>query len=165
MKFVFRYLQEHMKVILLWVLFVCIFAVIFKLYHLPVAAVLYPAFICLVISVLFAGYSMFKAWKKHQKLTVIQTLPGNVIQNEFDENMKIEDEDYQKIIGNLCREMQILEAEMTNSQSEMIEYYTVWVHQIKTPIASMRLHLEAEDSSLSRKLTSDLLHKIGRAHV
>ena len=41
---------------------------------------------------------------------------------------------------------------------DMIDYYTTWVHQIKTPIASMRLHLKREDTSLSRKLSSDLLH-------
>ena len=38
----------------------------------------------------------------------------------------------------------------------MTDYYTVWAHQIKTPIASMRLTLQNEDSALSRKLTSDL---------
>ena len=41
----------------------------------------------------------------------------------------------------------------------MIDYYTVWAHQIKTPIASMRLHLQNEDSVLSRTLSSDL-HRI-----
>ena len=38
----------------------------------------------------------------------------------------------------------------------MIDYYTVWAHQIKTPIASMRLTLQNEDSALARKLTGDL---------
>ena len=40
--------------------------------------------------------------------------------------------------------------------SDMIDYYTVWAHQIKTPIASMRLQLQNEDSSLSRRLSADL---------
>ena len=38
----------------------------------------------------------------------------------------------------------------------MVEYYTVWAHQIKTPIASMRLQIQSEDSELSRKLDGDL---------
>ena len=37
-----------------------------------------------------------------------------------------------------------------------MDYYTVWVHQIKTPIASMRLLLEKEDSTLSRRLSEEL---------
>ena len=38
----------------------------------------------------------------------------------------------------------------------MMDYYTLWVHQIKTPIASMRLRLQEEDTSRSRVLLSDL---------
>ena len=38
----------------------------------------------------------------------------------------------------------------------MIDYYTVWAHQIKTPIAAMRLTLQNEDTPLTRKLTNDL---------
>jgi len=41
---------------------------------------------------------------------------------------------------------------------EMIDYYTLWAHQIKTPIASMRLTLQNEDSPLARKLMAELFH-------
>ena len=40
--------------------------------------------------------------------------------------------------------------------TDMIDYYTVWAHQIKTPIAAMRLTLQNEDTPLTRKLTNDL---------
>lgn len=39
----------------------------------------------------------------------------------------------------------------------MMEYYTVWAHQIKTPIASMKLSLQGQDSEFARKLSADLL--------
>ena len=38
----------------------------------------------------------------------------------------------------------------------MVEYYTVWAHQIKTPIASMRLQIQSEDTESARKLMGDL---------
>ena len=38
----------------------------------------------------------------------------------------------------------------------MVEYYTVWAHQIKTPIASMRLQLQSEDTDVARRLNGDL---------
>lgn len=38
----------------------------------------------------------------------------------------------------------------------MVDYYTIWAHQIKTPIASMRLTLQNEDTALSRQLTNEL---------
>ena len=41
-------------------------------------------------------------------------------------------------------------------RSEMIEYYTLWVHQIKTPIAAMRLILQEEDTQLHKEAAAEL---------
>lgn len=38
----------------------------------------------------------------------------------------------------------------------MLEYYTIWMHQIKTPIAAMRLILQEEDNPRSRELQAQL---------
>ena len=70
----------------------------------------------------------------------------------------VTDVDYRGIIDHICDEKLETEQNMTKLYDDMIDYYTTWVHQIKTPIASMRLHLKQEDTSLSRKLSSDLLH-------
>ena len=48
------------------------------------------------------------------------------------------------------------EADAARKTAEMVEYYTLWAHQIKTPIAAMRLTLQNEDSPLSRRLTAEL---------
>lgn len=157
MKFVMRYLREHSNIIVMQLLFVCVFALIFYLYHLPIEAILYPTVICLLIGCIFCGYSMLHAYEKHKKLVAMQALHGNVMQELLEGNAKIEEEDYQRIIANLCQEMQLMEDKMTNSYQEMLDYFTVWVHQIKTPITSMRLHLGTEDSPLSQRLKSDLL--------
>ena len=62
----------------------------------------------------------------------------------------------QQMIHELNRmRMEAEEARMT-SYREMADYYTMWVHQIKTPIASMRLTLEGSDSPESRKLSAEL---------
>lgn len=158
MTFPLQYLREHLNIILMQLLFVCIFAVIFCLYHLPLAAVLYPTFICFLLGCLFTAYSIYNAYKKHKRLIVIQALNINAMQDAFTKNTKTEEKDYQYIILKLCQKMQAMEDEMTNSRKKIMDYFTIWVHQIKTPIASMRLHLETEDSKLSRRLTSDLLH-------
>lgn len=78
---------------------------------------------------------------------------------DFPEARSMTEEAYQKIIRMLSEEHMTYRSEMNDKYAEMVEYYTVWAHQIKTPIASMRLHLQNEDSSLSRKLSADL-HRI-----
>ena len=48
------------------------------------------------------------------------------------------------------------ESAAEQKNQDMVDYYTLWVHQIKTPIASMRLTLQNQDTALARKLLSDL---------
>ncbi|MBP3477809.1 MAG: sensor histidine kinase [Lachnospiraceae bacterium] len=158
MIFTFRYLWERRTLIFMQFLFCGIFMMTFYLYHLPLSAVLYPTFICFLIGSFFIGWSVYRAYEKHKKLLSMQSLHMNVLQDAFAENVGTQEKDYQQIILKLCQEMQMAEDKMSNSYKEMIDYFTVWVHQIKTPIASMRLHLETEDSKLARRLKSDLLH-------
>ncbi|MDE6220219.1 MAG: hypothetical protein K2G51_07335 [Lachnospiraceae bacterium] len=49
-------------------LVVCVFAVVFYLYHLPLAAVMYPALICCLLGCLFMGRSICGAYGKHREL-------------------------------------------------------------------------------------------------
>ena len=158
MSFLLRYLREHIRLIVILVVFVCIFALVFALYHLPLAAVMYPVGICLLLGFLLALRPFGAAYNKHKQLTEASTLSGDMIQDKLSEYSRMDDEDYQRIIGKLCQEIQDIEAQMAVSHKEQVDYYTVWVHQIKTPIASMRLHLKTEDTPLSRKLLSDLMH-------
>jgi len=156
--FAFQYLRDHRKIILMELVFICIFAVMFRLYHLPLAAVLYPAGLCFVTGSIFAGCSAYQAYKKHRRLEAVQVFHGDIPASLFDENGTVEERDYRRILEGLNQELRDLEERSAGSYEEMIDYFTVWVHQIKTPIASMRLHLAAEDTALSRKLKSDLLH-------
>ena len=64
MTFVCAYLKDHMRILLMQGLFVCIFAVVFYLYHLPLVAVLYPTVICLLLGFLFTGYALME-WSGH----------------------------------------------------------------------------------------------------
>lgn len=158
MIFGYRYLREHLSFLLLQLLFAVIFGSTFWLYHLPLPAVWYPVLLCTLLGAVCLGGSMYHEYKKHRLLTGLTALGGNMLQGELPMPTGIEEEDYQVLIGELCMEIQAQEEKDRNAYQEMIDYFTLWVHQIKTPIASMRLHLESEDSALSQRLKSDLLH-------
>lgn len=157
MAFAVRYLREHLGVLSMQALFAGVFAVVFYLYHLPLAAVMYPSIICLLIGCLYMGRSACAAYARHRELTGLQSLTGNAIREMLQDCGKTQERDYRLLITKLCRELQEREDEMTDAYREMLDYFTVWVHQVKTPIASMRLQLDAEDSALSRCLRSELL--------
>lgn len=104
------------------------------------------------------GYLLFdfqKALRKHKKLQKLQEMTAAVME-DFPEAVTQDDIDYQQLIQQLREEQRQLENQMSIRYADMVEYYTIWAHQIKTPIASMRLHLQNEDSSFSRRLSDDL---------
>ncbi len=155
MKLFSMYLKQCRKTVLILLLFYFIFAVTFLMYHLPMKAVIYPALLCSLLGIIFIIVDLSRARKKHAKLVELRKLTADVIYS-LPATQGIEDRDYQEIILRLKEEQSQLETAMNNRYTDMIDYYTVWAHQIKTPIASMRLILQNEDSALSRKLSADL---------
>ncbi|MGN0546704.1 MAG: sensor histidine kinase [Acutalibacteraceae bacterium] len=155
MKLFLKYLKQHILGITAGILFCLIFIISFYLYHLPLEAVIYPSALCLIIGLMIMLYDFSKVRKKHDILRCIKSLT-DIISDSISFDRTVDDTDYQRIISLIVQEQTDFRSKMNIKYSEMVDYYTVWVHQIKTPIASMRLNLQNEDSELSRKLSSDL---------
>lgn len=134
---------------------VLIFCVSFWLYHLPLAAVLYPALLCGAWLVAFEAVALGKAWNLHQALSRLHA-PLEPLQAGLPPAETSQEAEYQALLRLVCEEREAFEAQMATNYAERIDYYTTWAHQIKIPIASMRLHLQAEDSARSRQLQADL---------
>ena len=66
------------------------------------------------------------------------------------------EEMYRQIIGQYEVCLQKEEQQMDDKYREMVEYYTMWTHQIKTPIAAMRLLLQEEETPVSKELQGEL---------
>ena len=149
------YIKQHRKGSIAFVLFCAVFTVSFVLYRLPVMAVLYPTVMCAVFGLVFIGADFSHKRRKHKQLSEIKKLPAAMI-SSLPPVESIEDGDYQEIIKALQSEIAALGNSTAARYQNLTEYYTAWVHQIKTPITSMHLTLQNEDTPLSRKLTSDL---------
>jgi len=64
--------------------------------------------------------------------------------------------DYDGIIRTLAQDAKRLREEQFSKDEEQREYYTLWVHQIKTPISAMRLLLAERDDAQSTLLRQEL---------
>jgi len=155
MKLFIQYLKRRWRGLAVAAVFCVIFTVTFMLYRLPVEAVLYPTGLCAVLGIILILVDFRRVKRKHELLESIQTIT-DAITGVMPQIDGMEDEDYQQIVRLLCDEHSCYCAEINRKYTDMIDYYTVWAHQIKTPIASMRLHLQNEDTPLSRKLSTDL---------
>lgn len=156
MEFFVYYLKNRKKGIGVFFLFCMVFGAAFFLYHLPLGAVLYPAFVCGVLGLCSLGVDYYKAYHKHLRLKELKALPSSMIETLPKADSIIE-ADYQELLLGQKEEQTKLKNTMTMRYADMMDYYSAWAHQIKTPIASMRLHLQNEDSPLGRRVSEELV--------
>lgn len=149
------YIRQRRRGIFVFAIFSLVFFLSFFLYHLPLKAVLYPVLLCALFAVIFTVFDFRRIKKKHDTLNSIHNML-QVTTQELPKTDGIEEKEYQRILHLLSAEYNDFRAKANRSYSDMMDYYTVWVHQIKTPIASMKLNLQNEDTPLSRKLSAEL---------
>jgi len=150
-----KYLWQKRKTIAIFVLFCGIFGIAFVLYQLPVMAVVYPALLCALVGLLFLTVDFTRVRYRHLELERFTSLSAAMI-GELPTDDSLNGEDYQAIIRALRAET-IRVGEQANAKyQDMVDYYTIWAHQIKTPIAAMRLNLQNTDSDEARALLADL---------
>lgn len=155
MSFFKGYLKERWKRLLMLLLFVCIFAFSFWVYRLPVRAVIYPCALCLLFGAVFAAYDIAKAYRRHKFFEELHRRNTELI-SALPEPEGIVDSDYQQLISVLKEKIAEITAQADSRIRDTVDYYTVWAHQIKTPIAAMRLTLQKEDVPEARRLASEL---------
>lgn len=165
--FILNYIISKKKLFLMVLVCSAIFAFTFWMYGITVAAVLYPALVCMVImAAAFAimACSEYGKWKNMQEILqravgddseFVKILDTAEIRKQVNTTDEIENE-LLEIIERLKNGGMRLNDSMNMKYSDMVDYYTMWVHQIKTPIASMHLILQKEDSEDSRRLRAEL---------
>ena len=155
MKLFWAYLKHKRLTLLMLLLFFAVFLATYRLYGLTFAEAVYPAVICLPVGAGFAAAGFFRFRRRHEQLRRVQT-PAEALLCSLPPAESIGEQDYQAIIV-LLRELNEAQREQFAAHSrDMMEYYTTWAHQIKTPLASMRLALQNEDTPLARQLNREL---------
>ena len=153
------YLKRQWKLLVLLMGIAAVFAAVFSLYDLPAEAVGYASLLCLVLgAVLFLlGFRRFSA--RHRELQrlldraeePVLPLPpaGDLLEA-----------DYQALLTAVAAHRARLLSRERDKLEDMTDYYTLWAHQIKTPMAAAGLLLQ-EDPPPREPLEAELL-KIGQ---
>ena len=150
------YLKRQWKLLLLLAGAVAVFAAVFALYSLPVEAVAYAGLLCLMLGlVLFAlGYSAFL--RRHRELEgLLRKVHESVL--PLPPPRGVLEADYQALLRAVCADRVRLAAENRDRLEDMTDYYTLWAHQIKTPIAAARLLLQEDPGAVGTEVEVELL--------
>ncbi len=150
------YLKSRIRVIAAFALFAAVFAVVFLLGGIPLGAVGYAAAVCGAAALAFGIVDYLKFRRKCAALEKLKEEitvscdnlpePGNAVEAGYSELIRL-----------LFQSRTELEAGYEISFADMTDYYTMWAHQIKTPIAAMRLSLAEQDTPESRELSGELM--------
>ena len=152
MKLFLDYLNKIKFHILLMLFPTVLTGIIFLLYQLPLEPILYIAVLWLLTGLGACAVGFHNYQKKVHNLQIITASPDinlSRMDNPVDEAETLQ----QEIMHSLNRMR--MDAETVNQKTleEMTDYYTMWAHQIKTPIFALRLLLQENQTENKEALT------------
>uniref|UniRef100_UPI0040287315 sensor histidine kinase n=1 Tax=Candidatus Scatomorpha intestinigallinarum TaxID=2840923 RepID=UPI0040287315 len=139
--YILSYFRKHWRGPVLFLLCAAICGAVFYLYGLPAESVLYAAALCLVPCL---GFLIVDIVSYSRRVRALRELLRNIrvsIERLPEPRDGVEGA-YDALLRELWDEKSKLDAEYSASRREAEDYYAMWAHQIKTPIAAMRLLLQ-----------------------
>lgn len=149
------YIKQYIKPIILFIVFIIVFCVVFSLYDLEIEAILYSTILCIFIGSISICINFMGYYKKHIKLYNLQKEISLSLENLPAPKNLIEG-DYTNLILNINKDYKNYISKSDIAKTDMLDYYTMWVHQIKTPISAMKLLIQTSESEISGDLSSEL---------
>lgn len=156
--YILSYFRRHWKIPVLFLLCGLICAVVFSLYELPTEAVLYAAVLCAAVCLAAMAVDIVHYARRVRALRDMRDSICVSIERLPEPKPGVEAE-YDRLLRELWHSMSKLDAEYGASRREAEDYYAMWAHQIKTPIAAMRLLLQ-QDGDMDRQAVSAELFRI-----
>ena len=134
-----------------------VYAILFVfvyLYRIPIEVILYPFILTIVFVLMVLLFDYIKYKEKVNKIIQICNDVSSCYSVKINDK-NIFDEYYLDIINELLKENRKQISQIQKKVSDINDYFSIWVHQIKTPIASMKLKIDNEQMDLLQ-LASDL---------
>lgn len=143
----------------LFLVFAAVFIIVALEYKINLEPILYSLLICTFLGSCFLIQNFIQYKKKCHGLyeahlnmeTTISTIPKP---SNYIEGL------YGALLADLFESRSDLYSKMKKQEVESKDYYTIWIHQIKTPIAALYLLLQAEDIQKNSMLMKQELFKV-----
>ena len=152
MKLFLDYISKIKFYIILQLFPVMLAEIIFFLYQLPIEPMVYVTVFWLITGICACLNGFYRYRKKVEQLELIAAAP-DINLSQMDSPVG-QDERFQQEIMQQLNQMRIdVENASQKSSEDMTDYYTMWAHQIKTPIFALRLLLQESSEENKEKLS------------
>lgn len=137
---------------------VVIFGILFYLYDIPSDAIIYGCELSFAWSAVCLFIDFYKYYKRHKLLHINRE---QFFENaeELPEYMDIIECDYQELVKELSQVKQDFISQNRIAKKELLDYYGMWVHQIKTPIAALDILLQNTERMLYQLDEKEMMQK------
>ena len=125
------------------------------LYDIPLEPLLYATVLSGSIGSILLVLNFIRYFKKYTILANLKQEITYSIENLPKGNTLIETECLE-LINIIYNDNLNYKSTIERNQIDTLDYYTMWVHQIKTPISAMRLLLQVQDCTNTKELQSEL---------
>lgn len=155
MRLFLKYLLDRRRVFCLVLLLTAQTALLGWLWGIPTADAMYvfltSGVICLLV--LVVDYARYMG--RHGRLERAKT-QILIKSNALPEPETLMEADYQEIVDTLSRELDRATVAADRRYGELADYFTLWAHEIKTPISAMGLILQQSGTENAAELADEL---------
>ena len=151
-QFVCQYLKENRMMYWMFVLVSGMFLFTFFLYDLALLSFMDGLLFVLFMLIIWTIIDVRKKFKEHKALEaiIIQESIDNQLLQQLNIGEEIFCQDYQTLLKKVSQENQQLEHRLIKEQQTLLDYYAMWSHQIKTPLAALQILVETEAESTTK---------------
>lgn len=129
---------------ILTISFIIIFYLILYLYNALIPAINYAAILCISILIIYFIIDYYFFLQKNKRLDHLLKMDIFHPHDFYPPQNQIEKQ-YQQLLHQMYQRHQQLQRQNEKTYDEMIDYFTLWVHQIKTPISALHLLIQSEN--------------------
>lgn len=155
---IFSFLKIRKVLIIIFTGIVVIFGILFYLYDIPFDAIIYGCELSFVWCAVCLFIDFYKYYKRHKLLHINREQFFDDAE-QLPEYMDIIEYDYQELAKELYQAKQELISKNRIAKKELLDYYGMWVHQIKTPIAALDILLQNTERMLYQLDEKEMMQK------
>ncbi|QSX05039.1 sensor histidine kinase [Sedimentibacter sp. zth1] len=150
-----EFLKKNILLITLFLLSYIIIFLLCFLYSVNFEIAIYFVLLTLALNLSVGLYRFIRFYYKHNKL---QSIIENCVISDLDfvKSANVIEDDYQKLVKKFNKLLEQTITQKDTVYEEMTDYYTIWAHQIKTPISATNLLLQTEETSLNYDISEQL---------
>lgn len=133
------YVRDRIVALIVAMGFLGIIWAVHVLYSVPLETDLYLTQILLYFMLVTGLVDFYFYRKKYKKMTELSRFDPEYAEKLMEEHLSCTEKQLCRQIQHLTAEKRELIFQQEQKEQEQLDYYTMWVHQIKTPIAAMHL--------------------------